>query len=207
MSGSSNSGPHGGIAGINWLGVVSGLLMIALPFLGPWWIGKAGEALEIALSPFNLSMSVVGQPISSNLVDLLLLAVAIGMVIAGVFMIVASIFPRRWWSKHLIKYGATKPLWAVVGLIVFLIVGALLFNNVVAKMLPSLIGEQAGGMGVFVSFDLPYVIGTSYSSIKIGEVASITAPITFSLTFAFWVAVATSALGVAARIYHRRYSK
>lgn len=207
MGRGSNPSSRGGFSAINWPGLISGLLMIALPFLGPWWIGKVGEALELALSPFNLSMSVFGKPISSNLVDLLLLAVAVGTVIAGVLMMVASAFPRRWWSKHLIRYGATKPFWAVVGLIVFLIVGAFLLNNVLPKMLSSMIGGQAGGLEVSINLDLPYIIGTSYSLIKIGEMASITAPVTFSFTYAFLVAIFTSALGITARIYHRRYSK
>jgi len=40
---------------INWLGLITGILMILLPFTGPWWTAEVGEgAAEMALSPFDM---------------------------------------------------------------------------------------------------------------------------------------------------------
>lgn len=189
---------------INALGVIAGVLMIMLPFLGPWWIGMAGDgALEVALSPFNMSISIFGQPVTSDLIGLFLLAEMIAMIIAGAFMILASISTKSWWSGRVFRFGVMKPFWAVVGLVALFVVGAFIMNNV----LPALLSNMVSGAGASVQIKVPYVVGTAYSTIQAGSALVITAPIKFSLTPIFWVAVATTALCIMARIYHRRYIK
>ena len=189
---------------MNILGVIAGALMIALPFLGPWWIARAGTgAMEVALSPFDMSITVLGQSISSDLIWLFLLAEKITIIIAGVFMILSSLLPTSWWSARLFKFGVMKPLWAIVGLIVLLIAGAFLMNNI----LPSFLSNMTGAAGASVHINVPYIMGTANSTIQVGSQATITAPIKLLLTPAFWVAVVTAALCIAARIYYRRFTK
>jgi hypothetical protein len=194
-----------GLPPMNWFGLVTGVLILALPFLGPWWIGRAGTgAMEIALSPFDVNMSLVGQPFQSSLVSLFLLAAKITFVIAGIFMILASLFPMRWWSKHLFKFGVMKPFWSVLSLLIVLVVGALIFNYALPSLLSGAFSGAGAGNAV-VQINMPYISGTAVSTIQIGNNATITAPITLSLTGAFWLAVTTAILGIIARIYHRRF--
>jgi len=189
---------------INVFGVVAGVLMVALPFLGPWWIARAGTgAVEVALSPFDVSVSVLGQTVRSDLVWLFLLAEKIAMVIAGSFMVMGSISPNAWWSKRLVRFGVMKPFWAVVGLVVMVVAGAFLVNNI----LPNFISNMTGGTGASIQLQVPYLVGTADSVIQAGSQLTITAPVNVSLTMTFWVAVATAVLAIMARINHRRYAK
>ncbi len=187
---------------INWFGLVTGILLLALPFLGPWWIGRAGTgAMEIALSPFDMNMSFMGLPLGSSLVGLFLLATKITFVIAGVFMILSSLLTKYWWSKRLFRFGVMKPFWSIIGLVVMLAIGAFVANNI----LPGLLSGMTGGAGgASIQINVPYVSGSSVSSIQVGTTATVTAPITMSLTGIFGVAVATAVLGIIARIYNRR---
>lgn len=187
---------------VNWFGFVTGVLVLVLPFLGPWWVGRAGTgAMEIALSPFDINMSFMGLPLGSSLVGLFLLAAKITFVIAGIFMILASLFPKRWWSKRLFRFGVMKPFWSVLSLLIILVVGALIFNYALPGLLS---GAFSGAGNAVVQINMPYISGTAVSTIQIGTTATVTAPITFSLTGIFWLAVATGILGIIARIYHRR---
>lgn len=192
---------------INWLGVVAGILMIALPFFGPWWVGTVGTgALVFKLSPFYLSMSFMGQVITSSLLSLFLLAAEVAIVLGGVFMIIGSVLPERWWSKQLVKFGAMKPLWAIVGLVISLVVISFFINNILPGLLPGILGQSGAAGEVLVQFSLPYITGTGASAIQVGSGITVNAPVTFALTPIFWVAVVAAVLGVAARIYHRRYT-
>ncbi|MEM3420788.1 MAG: hypothetical protein QW315_00820 [Candidatus Hadarchaeum sp.] len=188
---------------MNFIGLAAGVLMVALPFLGPWWMATVGTgAMEIALSPFDLSISVLGQPIHSQLVDLFLLASKIAMIIAGAFLVLGSLFPNSWWSSRLVRFGVMKPFWAVVGIVVVLIVGSFLVNNVLPHLLANIIPD-----GASVEIMVPYLVGSASATIQIGSQASIVAPINLSLTPAFWVAIVAAVLGIAARISYRRFKK
>jgi len=188
----------------NVLGVAAGVLMLVLPFLGPWWIARAGaDAIAIALSPFDLSISVLGQPVHSNLVELFLLAEKIAMIIAGVFMISGSLSPNSWWAGRLVRFGVMKPFWAIVGLVVLIVFGTFLINSA----LPSLLSNAVQDGGTSIQLSIPYLVGSSSTTIQIGSQATITAPVNLSLAPAFWVAVVTAVLGVMARISHRRFQK
>lgn len=177
--------------------------MVVLPFLGPWWMATVGTgAIEIVLSPFDLSMSVFGQPIHSQLVDIFLLASKIAMIISGVFLVLGSLSSGSWWSGRLVRFGVMKPFWAVVGIVVVLVVGSFLVNNV----LPSLLANFVPG-GASLEITVPYLVGSSSVTIQMGSQASIVAPIGMSLMPAFWAAVLTAVLGIAARINHRRLRK
>ncbi len=188
---------------VNWLGLVAGVLMLMLPFLGPWWSATVGTgAADVALSPFDYNISLLGQPISSTLVGYFLLAAKLSVIIGGALMIAGSVGAKRWWGRRLVRFGAMKVFWMLIGLIALLLVGAFFVNSI----LPSLLGGM-GGEEVAMQLNVPYIAGTTTSTIQVGDAATITAPITSSLTGIFWVAVLAAALGVAARIYHRRFVK
>ncbi len=196
------SRPKRRLPSMNWFGLVAGVLMLLLPFLGPWWRATVGTgAMDVALSPFDYSISLLGQPISSTLVGYFLLAAKLSVIIGGVLMIAGSVGAKRWWGRRLVRFGAMKVFWMVIGLIALLLLGAFFLESI----LPNLIsGMVEGGT---MQFNVPYVEGAAISTIQIGDAATITAPITASLTEIFWVAILVAALGIAARIYHRRLVK
>jgi len=186
---------------VNWFGLLAGISMLILPFLGYWWHAAVGKgAAELALSPFDYHMSFAGWSISSTLVGYFLLAAKLSVMVGGVLMVVASALPLRWWSKRVLKFGATTVLWMVISLLMALVAGAFFMNAV----LPALLSGLIPAAGVSVQLNVPYISGTAASEIA-GGGASISAPITASLTWVFWVAIAVAALGIAARIYHRRF--
>ncbi|MFQ6129627.1 MAG: hypothetical protein ACE5OT_02310 [Candidatus Hadarchaeaceae archaeon] len=187
---------------INWFGLVAGALMLSLPFLGPWWSAAVGTgAMELALSPFDYRISLLEQPITSTLIGYFLLAAKLSVIISGALMIAGSVGASRWWGRRLVRFGAMRVFWMIIGLIVLLLVGALFMNSI----LPSLISGTVEGGSIQVN--VPYVEGATTSTIQVGDAATVTAPITASLTGIFWVAVVVAVLGVAARIYHRRFAK
>lgn len=194
---------------VNWFGLIAGILMLALPLMGPWWYAAAGTgAMETRLSPFDVYVSLLGQPLESSLVGIFLLAAKISFVIAGAFMIAGSLFPTQWWSRRLVRFGVMKPFWSIVGLILMVVVGALILNYLLPGILSGMMGgvaDAAGGVTMQVS--VPYLSGTTVSTIQIGSTTTVTAPITASVTGIFWVAVMVAVLGIMARIYHRRFMR
>jgi MFS family permease len=188
---------------MNLFGLIAGALMLALPFLGPWWSATVGTgAMDIALSPFDYNISLLGQPISSTLVGYFLLAAKLSVVIGGALMIAGSVGAERWWGRRLVRFGAMKVFWMVIGLILLLVLGAFFLNSLLPSLIAGMVPRSGGAV---MQFNVPYVEGTTVSTIQIGDAATVTAPITASLTWNFWVAILVAALGVAARIYHRRF--
>jgi len=186
---------------MNWFGLVAGALMLLLPFLGPWWSATVGNgAMDLALSPFDYRISLLEQPITSTLIGYFLLAAKLSVMIGGALMIAGSVGPKRWWGRRLVRFGAMRVFWMIVGLIALLLVGALFMNSILPSLMSGML--EGGSMQI----NVPYVEGATTSTIQVDAV-TITAPITASLTEIFWVAVLVAALGVAARIYHRRFVK
>ena len=188
---------------MNWFGLVAGALMLVLPFLGPWWSATVGNgAMDLALSPFDYRISLLEQPITSTLVGYFLLAAKLSVMIGGALMIAGSVEARRWWGRRLVRFGVMRVFWMVIGLIALLLVGAFFLNSILPSLLGGMVEEEMA-----MQFNVPYVEGATTSTIQIGDTATVTAPITASLTGIFWVAVVVAALGVVARIYHRRFAK
>lgn len=186
---------------MNWFGLVAGALMLLLPFLGPWWSATVGNgAMDLALSPFDYRVSLLEQPITSTLIGYFLLAAKLSVMIGGALMIAGSVGPKRWWGRRLVRFGAMRVFWMIIGLIALLLVGALFMNSILPSLMSGML--EGGSMQI----NVPYVEGATTSTIQVDAV-TITAPITASLTEIFWVAVLVAALGVAARIYHRRFMK
>ena len=186
---------------MNWFGLVAGALMLVLPFLGPWWSAAVGNgAMDLALSPFEYRVSLLEQPITSTLIGYFLLAAKLSVMIGGALMIAGSVGPKRWWGRRLVRFGAMRVFWMVIGLIGLLLVGALFMNSILPDLMSGMV--DGGSMQV----NVPYVEGATTSTIQV-DAATVTAPITASLTEIFWVAVLVAALGVVARIYHRRFVK
>ena len=177
---------------INWFGLVQGILMVLLAILAPpWWELDAGAgALTAAISPFNVEISALRAPIYIPLVQYVCLGARLAVLIAGALLVIGSLFTKRWWSRRLVRFGATKLFWMVAMLIIMLVLTTFVANYLLPRTLPG--------------FSLPYISGSTTAIILVYGVTAIL-PIVLRLTDAFWVAVLAAALGVATRIYHRRF--
>lgn len=196
--GSQESGLIQRLPPFNWPGLATGFLMLIIPFLGPWLSVEAGTgALKVAFSPFHYEVFFAGLELTSSLVTYLILAARLTLLIGGALIIAGSIFPTKWWGKKLVEWGGMKIIISVVLFVVIILIGTFLTNKFLPTILSSLMDAEAS-----MNFGLPYLMGTGQATITAENAVTISAPITISLTPAFWLSVGTVALGVVSRIYH-----
>jgi hypothetical protein len=185
---------------INWPGVIAGILIIALPFLGNWWIFKLGtDAMVMAVSPFGVDVSIFGEDLAtfatSPLLWWLILGLKLGVVYLGVLLLAGSLLSASNRSativELLVRFSARKVLWLVVAF-----VGVLLLVSVLLNQLP-------GVLGLPFQLQVPYLSGTSSFSTSM-EYVQLTIPIFMGFTQRFALAVIAAALGVAAWIYQKK---
>jgi len=116
---------------INWFGVIAGILMIVLPFAGRWWRLSVGTgAMDLATSPFGITTTAFGQTMESTLATYIFLGATISIIIAGLFVLFASLLPEQWWSTRLMEFGATKVFWMAIWLVMTPLIGAYIVNNI-----------------------------------------------------------------------------
>ena len=180
---------------LNWFGLATGIFMIGFGILAPaWWnVNLGGEAVTVEYSPFDMSMSAFGVPMTSTLISFLCLGARVMITVAGGLVILGSVFTQKWWSEKLVKFGSLKLLWMVVMLIIFATVIPLVIEMFASQMT----------MGADTQLDLPILAGSSTVTARMDNV-TLSAPITMTLTNAFFFAVIASALGIVTRIYHKK---
>ncbi len=189
---------------INWLGVIAGVLTIALPFMGTWWRLTLGmDAVIMAVSPFGVELSFFGkEAISSPLFRWLCLGLKLGAVYLGVLLLVGSVLSiserRAAIAKLFVHFSARKLLWLVVAFVLLLFILIALVNQL-PGFFSSLIGDSQ------LQSELPYHLFGK------GEVAAgldglrLTIPVFMEfMQPGFVIAVLAAALGVFARVYQKR---
>jgi len=179
--------------GINWPGVIAGLLVLALPFLGSWWRLILGTgALIFTASPFGVQLSIFGESIHSPLVWWLGLAVQLCVLYIGLLLLIGSLLAgtRRYAAiaTLLVRFSARKLLWLLLAFVAALFVFSVLANH---------LSELAG---LPFPLHLPYLVGST--SIAAGvDGLRITIPVFMGFTRAFTVAVLAALLGLVAGEY------
>lgn len=186
---------------INWFGVTVGILMLVLALSGAaWWhVNIGGGAIATSVSPFNVELSTFGASMSIPLITFFCIGARIAVSIAGILLLIGSIFTARWWSKKLVNYGALKLLWMIIGIVAMGILMGVIGPALVSGMTPS-------GTGTQTQMNLPTLSGSGNLSVQM-DGANLSSPITMALDGAFFLAIVAAALGVVARIYHRRLVK
>jgi hypothetical protein len=180
---------------LNWFGLIAGPLMILLPLLGAWWEFRLGTgAVDLSFSPFSFRLEALGEPVRSPLVSYICLGASLTLVVSGVFLLLASLYPRRWWSVRLLRFGATKLLWMWISFLLLLVLLSAAGNFLAGK-----VSELQG-------FALPYLSGSSTPVLNVDDVV-VTLPLRMSLRWPFFFSLAPMVLGVLSRIYHRRFAK
>jgi MFS family permease len=116
---------------INWFGVIAGILMIVLPFAGKWWSLTVGTgAIDLTTSPFGITTTAFGQTMESTLAKYIFLGATISIIIAGLFVLFASLLPEQWWSARLMDFGATRVFWMAISLVMSPLIGAFIVNKI-----------------------------------------------------------------------------
>jgi hypothetical protein len=189
MTGEGQEG--GGLHRVNFPGLIAGIALVILPFLGAWWVFSFGtDAVVIALSPFHVQVESFGNEISSPLLASLNVALKVVMIYYGVLLIAGSVLraqeSRRSISDILVRVSARKFLWLV-----------LLFVLSVA-VTDFIIGQAFTFMGV--PAQVPYFVGNTQVSFQAGPV-SMTVPLIQGFTLIFAVAVAVAIISLIAYYY------
>jgi hypothetical protein len=183
--------------GINWPGVIAGLLVIALPFLGSWWRLILGTgAFIFTASPFGVQLSIFGESIRSPLLWWLGLAVQLCVLYIGLLLLIGSLLAgtRRYAAiaTLFVRFSARKLLWLLLAFVATLFVFSVLANH---------LSELAG---LPFPLHLPYLVGST--SIAAGvDGLRITIPVFMGFTRAFAVAVLGAILGIVARRYQQGF--
>jgi len=173
---------------INPVGVIAGVLMLVLPFLGAWWIFSVGELLILKISPFSINMIVAGERIESPLFQGITRGVTLVILITGIFLIIGSFFADRWWGVKLIRFGSFK--------IFSLVISLALLAAVILPLIGSRINQI---VNLPVEFRIP-VQGSEIISFQ-QEGISMTVGIYSNFTEVFFLACITAVIAIYSRIY------
>lgn len=173
---------------INPVGIVAGILMLALPFLGAWWIFGVGELILLKISPFNVNILVAGELIESPLLKGITNGITLLVVVTGVLLLLGSFFVDRWWGPNLVRFGTYRILTMVVGL------------AITATFILPLIGDRINQMiDLPVNFNIP-VQGEEVISFQQNGV-EMTVGIHSHFTTVFFLACVIAVLGIYSRVH------
>lgn len=189
MTGESGNG--GGLYRLNYPGLIAGIALVILPFLGAWWTFSFGtDALVIALSPFHVRVESFGNELSSPLLASLNLALKVVMIYYGVLLIAGSVLrareSRRSISDFLVRVSARKFLWLVILFVVSVAVTDFFISQAFIFM------------GVPVQ--VPYFVGNTQVALQMGPV-SMTLPLIQGFTILFTLAVVVAVISLLAWFY------
>jgi hypothetical protein len=189
MNGQGEEG--GGLYRLNYPGLIAGIALVILPFLGAWWVFSFGtDAVVIALSPFHVMVQSFGNEISTPLATSLNIGLKIVFIYYGVLLIAGSMLrtrdDRRSTSDILVRVSARKFIWLVV-----------LFVLSVAAM-DFIINQAFALTGVHAQ--VPYFAGESQVALQVAGV-SMTLPVIQGFTGMFAVAVLVALLSLVASFY------
>jgi len=192
MTGQAEGG--GGLHGVNYPGLLAGIALVILPFLGAWWTFSLGtEALVIALSPFEVLVTSFGKEITSPLIVSLNLALKVVMIYYGVLLIAGSILraqeEKRTLSDILVGASARKFLWLVILFVVSVGIADFAINETFSRMA--------------VPAQVPYFLGNTAFTLQVGPVA-MTVPVIQGFTMMFGIAVLVALIALAASYYQRQ---
>ena len=175
---------------INFIALAAGistLVLIAISFVVPWWhFTVAKPAIQANLSPVNFYLSVNGVPVAVPLLEALNIACLLTLLAGSITLLIYSIKPVQPYSKSLLGFGYKKPLYVLIAFIVALIAVPIALQAIVGLSLP-LMGST--------SITLPQTMSNgSNTNINVSAI----------FEWPFYFAVMTTALGIAARLFHRK---
>jgi hypothetical protein len=177
---------------INWVGLVCAiagatLLALSLLYAAPWWQVEIGDRVgQVQLSPLDYRANLVGAPIEIPLVWFLNLGSKLTILAFTIAMLIYSVSTQRPSSKKLLGFAYKKPIYMLVLFTGMLVASVFLVGNVLGAQIP--------------------LTGTTTLSLSAGG-ATANLPVSTSFTWVFWLAVATTVLAVASRVYEWKVLK
>jgi len=171
---------------INWLGLacsITAATLVALSVLyaAPWWQVAIGDGVgEAQISPLDYKANLAGASIEIPIIWFLNLAGKLTMIACAVAMFTYSVATQKPFSKKLLGFAYKKPL------IILVLFAVLLVGSIYV-------------VGDFFGINVP-LMGTTTLSLS-ARGATVNVPISTSLTWVFWLAVATAVLTIAAKVY------
>ena len=175
---------------INFIALAAGistLVLIAISLFVPWWQFTVEKpAIQVNLSPVNFNLSVNGVSVAVPLLEALNIACLLTLLAGSITLLIYSVKPAQPYSKSLLGFGYKKPLYVLVAFIVALIAVPIALQAIVGLALP-LMGSA--------SITLPQTMSNgSNTSINVSAI----------FEWPFYFAIIATALGIAARLYHRK---
>ncbi len=177
---------------LNWFALIGGiLLLILIPisvYISWWKLSVGDDLLTVNASPVNTNFNVLGSQLSSGIMWAVNITSILVFLSSGIIMLIYSIIPAKPYAKDLLGYAYRKPLYMVV--------------LYLAGLLVTMYATQAA-LGIGVPLAGSSII-TLPASLTMG--ANISVMISSTFQWPFWLAIATAALSITARIYHTRLS-
>jgi hypothetical protein len=177
---------------LNWFALIGGILLLVLIPISmyvSWWKLSVGDGLlTVNASPVNTSFNVLGTQLSSGIIWAVNITSILVFLSCGIIMLIYSIIPVRPYAKDLLGYAYRKPLYMVI--------------LYLAGLLVTMFATQAAlGIGVPLAGSSTITLP---ASLTMGADISVMVSSTFQ--WPFWLAIATAALSITARIYHPKLS-
>jgi hypothetical protein len=177
---------------VNWYGFSAGVLTIvvlAVSLFIPWWQLTVGDNLiKVNASPVNTNFGLFGTNFTLPLLWALNLVSVLTFSTSGIIMLFYSLYPTKPYAKQLLGFSYKKPLFSLVTFL-----SSLLVITSAASLL---------------NINVPIVGSTTMNlpaSLAMG--ASINAAVSGGFQLPFWLAIATAALCIIARLQHKQVIK
>lgn len=174
---------------VNWYGFGAGVLTIvvlAISLFIPWWQLTVGDNfMKVNASPVNTNFGLFGSNFTLPLLYALNLVSVLTFSTSGIIMLIYSLNPTKWYAKQLLGFSYKKPLFSVV---------TFLSSLIIITSIASLLNVTIPIVGS-TTMTLP-------SSLAMG--ISINATVSGSFQLPFYLAIATAALCIVARLRHNR---
>lgn len=175
---------------MNWFGLAGGittLIVIAVSLFVPWWQLTVGDSVIAAnVSPIYTNFDFVGNSFSVPLVWAINLSCILYLVAGGVAMLIYSIVPTKSYAKRLLGFSYRTPLVFIILFIIGLIALTLIIQGMFSLSVPLFGSTEAS---------LP-------SSATQG--ANVSVLLSAGFLWPFYLAIASAAFCIGARLYHKR---
>src|SRR5208283_2091255 len=178
---------------INLLGIAGGiaaLILAAVSLFVPWWQLSIGNGFaKLNISPLNINVNLPGYSgITVPLIWAITMACTLSLIDSGIIMLIYSASPLKPYAKRLLGFAYKTPLLLVVIFTVLLFIVTFVAQKAVGLYIP-LMGSS--------NLQAPQSLTSN---------AIISAAVSATFLWAYWFAIVTAGLCVAARIYHRKIS-
>ncbi len=176
------------LAKVNVIGIVGSLLLFYVALSrDAWWSLVGGieeETFSVFISPFHISISILGKPVAIPIIPYLNLSAQLVMLLTAFMLFVGSIFPLKGWAKYLYSHRA---LAMTVLFVVTLYIGLKLAENYTGTPIP-LMGEAT----------LHFRVTQETITIETET------PIRSNFNAQYWLALLASVLASLAKVSHGR---